>query len=91
MRCEEAWFMWFYEMLWLILLFNRIRYENKINIEIRGCFEILESFGGERVNKIRFAGSINKEIRSVEFLRNVFGKGENQRREEKPRESCDFA
>ena len=69
MRCEEVWceevwfmwFMWFYEMLWLTLLFNRIRYEIKINIEIRGCFEILESFGGERVNKIRFDGSINKE------------------------------
>jgi len=27
----------------LILLFNRIRFENKINIEIRGCFENLES------------------------------------------------
>ena len=59
-------------MRWLILLFNRIRYENKINIEIRGCFKILESFGVERVNKIRFDGSINKEIRSVEFLHNVF-------------------
>jgi len=44
----------------LILLFNRIRFENKINIEIRGCFEILESCGGERVNKIRFDGSINR-------------------------------
>ena len=72
-------------------MFNKIRYVNKINIKLRGCFEILESFGGERVNKIRFDGRINKEIRSVEFLRNVFGKGENQRREEKPRESCDFA
>jgi len=29
-------------------LFNKIRFENKINIEMRGCFEILESFGGER-------------------------------------------
>ncbi len=47
-------------MLWLILLFNKIRYENKINIEIRGCFEILESFGGEGVNKIRFDGNINR-------------------------------
>lgn len=35
-------------MLWLILLFNKIRFENKINIEMRGCFEILEIFGGER-------------------------------------------
>jgi len=48
-------------MLCLILLFNRIRYEIKINIEIRGCFKILESFWGERVNKIRFDGSIYKE------------------------------
>ena len=43
-------------MLCFILLFNRIRYENKINMERRGCFEILESFGGERVNKIRLMG-----------------------------------
>ena len=28
-----------------------------------GSFEILESYVGERVNKIRFDGSINKEIR----------------------------
>ena len=60
MRCEEVRFMWFYEMWWLILLFNRIRFVNKINIKLTGCFEILESFGGERVNKIRFDGSINK-------------------------------
>jgi len=33
----------------LILLFNKIRSENKINIEMWGCFEILKSFGGERV------------------------------------------
>ena len=56
-------FMLFYEMLCLILLLNRTRYKNKINIKLRGCFEILESFGGERVNKIIFDGSINKEIR----------------------------
>ena len=43
-------------MLRLNLLFNRIRYENKINIKMRGCFEILESFGGERANKIRYDG-----------------------------------
>ena len=48
--------MWFYEMIWLILLFNKIRYENKINIWMRGCFEILESFGGGRVNRIRYDG-----------------------------------
>jgi len=28
-----------------------------------GSFEIFESYVGERVNKIRFDGSINKEIR----------------------------
>jgi len=62
MRCEEVWFMqfmWFYEMLWLILLLNKIRFENKINIKLRGCFEFLESFGGDRVTKIRFDGNIN--------------------------------
>jgi len=47
-------------VLRLILLFNKLRFENKINIEMWGCFEILESCGGERVNKIRFDGSINK-------------------------------
>jgi len=41
-------------------LFNKIRFGNKINIKLRGCVEILESFGGERINKIRFDGSINK-------------------------------
>jgi len=43
-------------VLRLILFFNRIRFENKINIKIRGCLEILESFGGERVHKIRYDG-----------------------------------
>jgi len=37
----------------LILLFNKIRFENKINIEMRGYFENLE-FRGIRVNKIRW-------------------------------------
>ena len=46
----------------LILLLNKIRFENKINIEMWGNFEILESYVGERVNKIRFVGSINKEL-----------------------------
>ena len=44
-------------------MFNKIRFENKINIEMWGNFEILESYVGERVNKIRFVGSINKGIR----------------------------
>jgi len=39
-------------------LFNKIRFENKINIEMWGGFEILESYVGERVIKIRFVGSI---------------------------------
>jgi len=67
----------------LILLFNRIRYENKINIEIRGCFEILESFVGERVNKIRFDGSINKEIRSELFYVRFWKKGEKPEKEKR--------
>jgi len=33
---------------------------------MRGCFETLESFGGERVNKIRYDGEYKEEnIRSV--------------------------
>jgi len=47
-------------MWWLILLFNKIRFKNKINIEMWGNFEILESYVGERVNKIRFVRSINR-------------------------------
>jgi len=42
-------------------LFNKIRFENKINIEMWSNFEILESYLGERVNQIRFAGSMNRE------------------------------
>ena len=45
----------------LILLFNKIRFENKINIEMWGNFEILESYVGERLNKIIFVGSIKRE------------------------------
>jgi len=44
-------------------VFNKIRFENKINIEMWGSFEILESYVGERVIKIRFVGNINREIR----------------------------
>ena len=47
MRCGEL----FYCLI-------KIRLENKINIEMWGSFEILESYVGERVNKIRFVGSI---------------------------------
>ena len=42
-------------------MFNKIRFENKINIEMWGNFEILESYVGGRVNKISFVGSINRE------------------------------
>ena len=42
-------------------MLNKIRFENKIKYLVKVCFEILESFGGESVNKIRFVGSINKE------------------------------
>jgi len=56
-------------------LFNKIRFENKINIKMWGCFEILESFVGVRVNKIRFDGSINKEIRfrACQYVQSVLG------------------
>jgi len=47
-------------------LFNKIRFENKINIEMRVSFEILENYVGERVNKISFVGGINKGIRLTE-------------------------
>ena len=51
-----------------------------------GCFEILESFVGERVNKIRYDGSISKEIRSRVVSTYVFGKEEkNQRKGGEPR------
>jgi len=42
-------------------LFNKIRFENKINIKRWGSFEILESYVGKRVNKIRFDGNVNRE------------------------------
>ena len=51
----------FYVMWWLILLFNKIRFENKINIEMWGSLEILESYVGER-NKIRFDGNIKRKL-----------------------------
>jgi len=66
-------------------LFNKIRFENKINIEMWGSFEILESHVGERVNKIRFVGSINKEIRVRELsVREIiFGEKGRKRIEER--------
>jgi len=68
-------------------LFNKIRFENKINIKMWGCFEILESFVGERVNKIRYDESINKEIRSRVVSTYVFGeKGRKGKRREETRE-----
>ena len=51
----------FHKIKGLILLLNKIRFENNIKYLVKVCFEILESFEGERVNKIRFVGSINKE------------------------------
>ena len=48
---------------------------------------------GERVNKIRFVGSINKEARfrkSVTRIRLLGEKGRNAREEKRRRESCDF-
>ena len=68
-------------------MFNKIRFENKINIKMWGCFGILESFVGERVNKIKYDGSINKEIKSRVVSTYVFGKEEkNQRKRGEPRE-----
>ena len=39
-----------------------MRFENKINLEMWGSFEILESYVGETVKKIRFVGNIKREI-----------------------------
>ena len=81
-------------MLRLILLFNRIRFENKRNIKLRGCFEILESFGGERVNKIRFDGKINRrKLGQKSFYVTLLEKGRKpeKRREENQEGGCDFA
>jgi len=48
-----------------------------------GSFDILESYVGERVNKIRFDGSINKEIRSRVVSTYVFvEKGRKSKRRE---------
>jgi len=70
-------------------LFNKIRFENKINIEMWGSFEILESFMGERVNKIRFVGSIKREIRlrNLQYVRFSFWE-KHQRREKRPRRAA---
>ncbi len=38
----------------LILLLNKIRFENYIKYLVKGCFEILESFGGESEDKIKY-------------------------------------
>ena len=67
-------------------MFNKIRFENKINIEMWGSFEILESYVGERVNKIIFVGSINKEIRFREVVstyNSVFGRKREKRQEKR--------
>jgi len=70
-------------------LFNKIRVENKINIEMWGSFEILKSYVGERVNKIRFDGNIKKEIRlrNFQYIRFSFWE-KNQRREKRPRRAA---
>jgi len=43
--CDACDFRDFNEELWLILLFNKIRFENKINIKLWGCLVIFKSFG----------------------------------------------
>ena len=70
-------------------MFNKIRFESKINIEMWGSFEILEDYVGERVNKIRFDGNINREIRVRLSVRTFWRKKEkNQRREKRPRRAA---
>jgi len=50
-----------------------------------GSFEILESYVGERVNKIRFVGSINREIRlrNLQYVQFSFWEKREKTREEK--------
>jgi len=75
-------------------LFNKIRFENKINIEMWGSFEILESYVGKRVNKIRFDGNINKEIRFREVVSTYdqfWVKKREKAREEKSQERLRFS
>jgi len=75
-------------------LFNKIRFENKINIEMWGSFETLESYVGERVHKIIFVGSINKEIRFREVVSTYdefWVKKREKTREEKRQERLRFS
>ena len=55
-----------------------------------GSFGILESYVGERVNKIRFDESINKEYQVKSYQQVQFSfwekKGEKARGEKRPRE-----
>ena len=55
-----------------------------------GQFWILESYVGERVNKIRFVGSINKEnqVRVSNAFRTFGKQKERSRTREKRREGC---
>ena len=73
-------------------MFNKIRFENKINIEMWGSIEILESYVGERVNKIRFGGSISREtrFRSCQYVQFSFWekKGERGKRREETKRGC---
>ena len=59
-----------------------------------GSFEILQSYVGERVNKIRFDGSINREyqVKSYRYVQFSFWekKGEKARGEKRPREAAIF-
>jgi len=59
-----------------------------------GSFEILESYVGERVNKIRFVRSINKEIRFrevVSMYNQFWVKKREKAREEKRQERLRFS
>ena len=71
-------------------MFNKIRFESKINIKMWSSFEILESFVGERVNKIRFDGNIR--LRVVSTYNSVFGRKREKRQEKRsePREAVIF-
>ena len=50
-----------------------------------GSFEILESYVGERVNKIRFVGSINKrnQVKKPSVREIIFGEKGRKRLEER--------
>ena len=55
-----------------------------------GSFEILESYVGERVNKISFDGNINKEIKFREVVSAYDQFWEKKGEEAREEEACDL-